>query len=119
MSYSPKLTSNFNDTKNRSNIVSCSGMCSFCTEDCLGTCELGLAAVRGSQTVYPTNTGANQVASEKDYPIDYSHFNINGHCFGTHGVRPNYEDATIYNVKLERRYGRDNEVKIALYRHHY
>ena len=114
MSYSPKLTSNFNDTKNRSNIVSCSGMCSFCTEDCLGTCELGLAAVRGSQTVYPTNTGANQVASEKDYPIDYSHFNINGHCFGTHGVRPNYEDATIYNVKLERRYGRDNEVKIAL-----
>lgn len=114
MSYSPKLTSNFNDTKNRSNIVSCSGMCSFCTEDCLGTCELGLAAVRGSQTVYPTNTGTNQVASEKNYPIDYSHFNINGHCFGTHGVRPNYEDATIYNVKLERRYGRDNEVKIAL-----
>lgn len=114
MSYSPKFTSNFNDTKNRSNIVSSSGMCSFCTEDCPGTCEIGLAAVLGSQTVYPTNTGSNQVASEKDYPIDFSHFNINGHCFGAHGVRPTYEDANIYNVNLEREYGIDNPVKIAM-----
>ena len=114
MSYSPPLTSAFNNTKNRSNIHSSSGMCSFCTEDCLGTCELGLAAVLGAQTVYPTTTGSNQVASEKEYPIDFSHFNINGHVFGAKGTRPNYEEATIYNVKLERSYGVDNPVKIAL-----
>ncbi|MEG1782544.1 MAG: FMN-binding glutamate synthase family protein, partial [Oscillospiraceae bacterium] len=114
MSYSPSLTSAFNGAKNRSNILSSSGMCSFCTEECLGTCELGLAAVLGSQTVYPTNTGSNQVASEKEYPIDFSHFNINGHVFGAKGTRPNYEDATIFNVKMERSYGVDNQVKIAL-----
>ena len=48
----------------------CSGMCSFCTADCAGTCEIGLSAVLGKSIVYPTNTGNNQVAAEKDYPID-------------------------------------------------
>ena len=89
MSYSPSLSSAFNNTKNRSDKLSPqSGMCSLCTEDCLGTCELGLAAILGAQTVYPTTTGTNQVGSEKDYPIDYSHFNINGHVFGAVGANP-------------------------------
>ena len=101
MSYSPPLTSAFNDTKNRSSILSCSGMCSFCTEDCAGTCELGLAAVLGSQTVYPTNTGSNQVASEKNYPIDYSHFNINGRVFGAVGAPECSAEATVFHVKME------------------
>ncbi len=114
MSYSPPISSILSDTKNRSNIHSCSGMCSVCTEDCIGSCELGLAAVRGSQTVYPSVGNETQIASEKKYPIDYSHFNINGHCFGAHGTRPVYESANIYDVKLERSYGIDNEVKIAL-----
>lgn len=78
MTYSPKLSSAFNDTYLRSRHISPqSGMCSFCTEECEGTCEIALAAVLGARTVYPTNTGANQIASEKDYPIDFSHFNIN------------------------------------------
>ena len=72
MAYSPKLSSAFNDTYLRSNHISPqSGMCSFCTEECDGTCEIALASVLGKQTVYPTNTGNNQVASEKDYPIDF------------------------------------------------
>ena len=86
MSYSPKLSSAFNDTKMRSDkITPCSGMCSLCTADCVGTCEIGLSAVLGKSIVYPTNTGNNQVAGEKDYPIDYSHFNINGRAFGAVG----------------------------------
>lgn len=115
MTYQPKLSSAFNDTNLRSNHISPqSGMCSFCTEECDGTCEIALASVLGKQTVYPTNTGNNQVASEKDYPIDFSQFNINGHVFGALGVNPNYEEANIYHVKLEREYGKFNPVKLAI-----
>lgn len=115
MTYSPKLSSAFNDTYMRSRHISPqSGMCSFCTEDCDGTCEIALSAVLGAQAVYPTNTGANQVASEKDYPIDFSHFNINGRVFGAIGANANYEDANIYKVNLEKKFGKYNEVKLAI-----
>ena len=115
MSYSPKLSSAFNDTVNRSTHISpLSGMCSLCTEECSGTCEIALAAVLGMQTVYPTNTGANQVASEKDYPFDWSHFNINGRVFGAQGVNATHEDATVFNVKLEREYGYTHKVKMTM-----
>ena len=115
MTYSPKLSSSFNDTYLRSNHISPqSGMCSFCTEDCDGTCEIALAAVLGQRAVYPTNTGNNQVASEKDYPIDFSHFNINGRVFGAIGANANYEEANIFHVKLEREFGKFNPVKLTM-----
>ena len=115
MTFQPRSASAFNDTHLRSRHISPqSGMCSFCTEECDGSCEIALAAVLGKQTVYPTNTGNNQVASEKDYPIDFSHFNINGRVFGALGAGPTYEEANIYNVNLAREYGRFNRVKLAM-----
>jgi len=115
MSYSPVLESAFNDSKMRSSKVSpFSGMCSFCTAECLGTCEIGLSAALGSMMVYPTNTGNNQVAGEKHLPIDYSHFNINGRCFGAVGAPADADQATIFNVGLERTFGKKNPVKTAL-----
>ena len=115
MTYSPGIASAFNKTKNRSNHLSPqSGMCSLCSEDCVGTCEIGLAATLGARTVYPTTTGTNQVGSEKDYPIDYSHFNINGRVFGAIGTDETYEEATIFNVKLERTFGKDYPVKMTM-----
>ncbi|CAG36968.1 conserved hypothetical protein [Desulfotalea psychrophila LSv54] len=115
MSYSPTLSSGFTSAKNRSVFISPqSGMCSFCTEDCAGTCELALAAILGAQTVYPMTTGNNQIASEKDYPIDFSHFNINGRVFGAQGVVENCEEATIFNVNLERSYGTFHPVKMSM-----
>ena len=115
MSYSPRLSSGFTFARNRSTFISPqSGMCSFCTQDCDGTCELAQAAVLGAQTVYPTTTGNNQIASEKDYPIDFSHFNINGRVFGAQGVDENQDEATIFNVNLERTYGSFHPVKMAL-----
>ena len=67
MSYSPTLGSVFNRTKMRdpSHVCSFSGMCAMCTADCIGSCESGLSAVRCMETVYPTTTGENQIASEK------------------------------------------------------
>ena len=52
MSYSPKLGSAFNKTRLRDpeHPTTCSGMCSVCGE-CPGLCEIGLAAVRGADTV--------------------------------------------------------------------
>ena len=115
MSYSPSLTSGFADTHNRSpHLTTTSGMCSMCVEGCATPCAIGLAAVLGAQTVYPTTTGANQIASEKVYPLDYSHFNINGHVFGAKGAEATYESATIFNVKTERQYGSLHPVKLAM-----
>ncbi len=115
MTYQPELSSAFNDTYLRSRHISPqSGMCSLCTEECDGTCEIALASVLGAQAVYPTNTGSNQVASEKDYPVDFSHFNINGRVFGAVGANENYDEATIYHVKTEREYGTLNPVKLAM-----
>lgn len=115
MSYSPKLSSGFTFAKNRSAFISPqSGMCSFCTQDCNGTCEVAQAAVLGAQTVYPTTTGNNQIASEKDYPIDFSHFNINGRVFGAQGISETCDEATIFNVDLEQTYGFFNKVKMTM-----
>jgi hypothetical protein len=112
MSYSPALGSAFNDTENRGkHINSQSGMCSFCTADCPGICEIGISAALGARSVYPTNTGNNQVASEKNYPIDYSHFNINGRVFGAQGCEADMEKATVFNVNMESNYGTINPVK--------
>lgn len=71
MSYSPLLGSAFNRTKLRDAAHPCtfSGMCSMCTADCVGTCEIGLSAVRWADAVYPTTTGDNQVASENGIPL--------------------------------------------------
>jgi len=115
VSYSPKLSSGFTFAKNRSSFISPqSGMCSFCTQDCNGTCELAQAAILGAQTVYPTTTGNNQIASEKDYPIDFSHFNINGRVFGAQGVNETQDEATIFNVNLERTYGSIHPVRMTM-----
>ncbi|MDZ7666062.1 MAG: glutamate synthase-related protein [Desulfotignum sp.] len=115
MTYSPKLSSGFTFARNRSTFISPqSGMCSFCTQDCSGTCEIAQAAVLGAQTVYPTTTGNNQIASEKDYPVDFSHFNINGRVFGARGVSETPDQATIFNVDLARSYGVFNTVKMAM-----
>lgn len=116
MSYSPTLGSVFNRTKMLRSVP-----CLFffrhvrpmCTADCIGSCEIGLSAVRGMETVYPTTTGENQIASEKVYPVDYSHFNINGRSFGAMGAPLDADRATIYHVGLEREIGTLNPVKLA------
>ncbi|MDH6603328.1 hypothetical protein OKW23_000457 [Bacilli bacterium PM5-9] len=115
MPYHTGLSSNFNDTKMRSEKCSPqSGMCSLCDANCLGTCELGLAAVRGKISVYPTNTGENQVASEKNYPFDYSHFNINGRVFGASGLEQDNAFLTIFDVKTETTIGKHHPIKMKM-----
>jgi len=89
-------------------------MCSLCTEECEGSCEIAQAAVLGSQTVYPMTTGNNQIASEKEYPFDYSHFNINGRVFGAIGAQETYEEANIFHVKTACSYGSFHPIKMTM-----
>ncbi len=115
MSYSPNLSSPFTGGKNKSQTTcSTSGMCSMCIMDCPGTCEIALSAVLGAQTVYPITTGDNQIASEKNYPVDYSHFNINGRVFGAQGIAEDAEQATIFNMDLSVSYGTHNRIDMDL-----
>ena len=114
MNYSAGLTSGYAQTTMRSKYTSPqSGMCSMCTMDCRNQCEIGMSAVLGTQIVYPTTTGDNQIASEKDYPINYSHFNINGRVFGAKGLSDG-KTPSIYNVELESEYGYYHPIKIKM-----
>ena len=90
MVFSVYNASTTNQTKRRTprDFSPFSGMCTVCTDDCPGTCEIGRSAIRGSELLYPTERTTSQTASEKDYPVDFSHFNINGRCFGSFGTEP-------------------------------
>ncbi|MEA4881575.1 MAG: glutamate synthase-related protein, partial [Synergistaceae bacterium] len=94
------------------NISPFSGMCTVCAADCIGPCEIGLSAVRGTEAIYPYKTNINQFASEKDYPLDFSHFNINGRVFGAFGTEENADSATWAKVNLDALFGLKNPVKL-------
>lgn len=116
MSIHSKLGSSLSNTKMREHIdlSGISGMCSVCTSTCTGTCEIGLSAVRGTEAVYPFATDQNQFGSNKRYPFDFSHFNINGRVFGALGVPENSDDATFVNAKIKTSFGLTNKVPMNL-----
>ncbi len=109
MSFSRYNNSMTNKTKLRTpkDYSPFSGMCSVCTENCTGPCEIGRSALRGSELLYPVERGTSQVASEKDYPVDFSHFNINGRCYGSFGTDPKKTAFLNVNLKNELGNGKD------------
>ena len=66
MSYSPLLGSSFNRTFLRDAAHPCtfSGMCAMCTADCIGSCEIGLSAVRGMEYRLPSCTASDAVSGD-------------------------------------------------------
>ena len=90
-------------TKNRTedSIVPLSGMCVTCVDGCIGMCEIGKSAYRGHEVIYPQPFGIITTASEKEYPVDYSHFTILGTAVGAHGIEADSDKAIFPNVKLE------------------
>src|SRR5699024_4560581 len=89
-----------------------SGMCSACLEDCIGFCEIGLSATRGEDAIIPYRAGLDQFASEKDYPLDLSHFNINGRVFGAVGCEEDSYQATFPNAKVDTYFGLNRTMKL-------
>ena len=100
-------------TKNRTegSIVPASGMCVTCVDGCIGMCEIGKSAYRGHEVIYPQPFGVITTASEKEYPIDYSHLNIIGGVVGAKGIEADSDKAVFPAVNLEVRFGHDNGLK--------
>ena len=90
------------------------GMCVTCLDGCAGLCEVGKSAVRGKEILYPQPFGKTTSASQKDYPVDYSHFNIMGTAVGAFGVDPDPEKAIFTAVNLETAVGINGNLKLDL-----
>lgn len=104
-------------TVNRSrNVVPMSGLCTRCTDDCKGNCDLFKATFRGRELLYPGPFGSVTAGADKDYPVDYSHLNIHGYAVGAvglaEGLKPDPDDARFPNVDTETEYGWDKKVKL-------
>lgn len=93
-----------------------SGICSRCVDDCTGNCEVFKSSFRGREVIYPGPFGNVTAGGDKDYPIDYSHFNIQGYALGAEGlpagVAGDPDTATFPAVNTETDYGWDLKVKM-------
>ena len=100
-------------TKNRTegSVTPASGMCVTCVDGCIGMCEIGKSAYRGHEVIYPQPFGVITTASEKSYPVDYSHFNIMGTAVGAHGIEADSDKAIFPAVNLEVAFGHDKGVR--------
>jgi len=93
-----------------------SGICSRCLDGCTGNCEVFKATFRGRELIYPGPYGEITAGGDKDYPIDYSHLNIQGYALGAEGLPPEVigdpDTATFPNVNTETEYGWDIKVRM-------
>jgi len=74
-------------------------------------CEIGKSAFRGHEVIYPQPFGVITTASEKKYPVDYSHINIMGTAVGAVGIEADSDKAIFPNVDLEVHFGHDKGLK--------
>jgi glutamate synthase domain-containing protein 2 len=76
------------------------------------------ATFRGRELIYPGPFGEITAGGDKDYPIDYSHLNIQGYALGARGLPAGVvgdPDTAIFPaVNTETEYGWDIKVKIKL-----
>ena len=106
-------------TFNRSrSVVPLSGICSDCLEGCKGGCEIWLAAFRGREVIYPGPFAEITAGADKNYPVDYSHLNIQGYAVGAEGLPEGVEagpDTAVFPaVDTETEYGWEKKVKMQL-----
>jgi glutamate synthase domain-containing protein 2 len=111
---------NSNDTSqtaNRSrNVVPSSGLCTRCIDGCTGNCEVFKASFRGREVIYPNPFGFITAGADKEYPLDYSHLNIQGYALGAEGLPEGVEagpDTTLFPmVDTETEIGREHKVRM-------
>lgn len=106
-------------TSNRSRDVSpSSGICTRCVDGCRGNCEIFKATFRGREVIYPGPFGEITAGGDKDYPVDYSHLNIQGYALGAKGLPEGVEgnpDNTLFPmVDTETEFGYQNKVRMRL-----
>ncbi len=102
-------------TKNRSRSVAPqSGICSRCVDGCKGNCDLFKSTFRGRELLYPTPFGKITAGADKDYPVDYSHLNINGYAIGAAGIEADPDHAIFPKVNTETWYGATEKIKMKI-----
>ena len=101
-------------TTTRTHVAPISGMCVTCIDGCCGPCEIGRSALRGRDIIYPQPFAKVTAGSEKDYPIDYSHFNIQGTCVGAVGIEADSDKAVFPAVDVTTSVGADGSIKMRL-----
>ncbi len=104
-------------TANRSrNVSPMSGICSRCIDGCTGNCEVFKSTFRGRELIYPGPFGEVTAGADKEYPVDYSHFNIQGYAMGADGlpagVTGDPDTAIFPAVDTETQYGWEKKVKM-------
>ena len=84
-----------------------SGMCPICVKECTVLCEIGKSAFRGREVLYPEpeQFGWSTAASNKDYGLDWSDFNILSRLRGAEGIEPSPDVALFPNVNIESKIG--------------
>jgi len=91
-----------------------SGICSRCVDGCKGACEVWLSSFRGREVLYPGPFGEITAGADKNYPVDYSHLNIQGYARGAkglpEGVEANPDTAVFQEVNTLTEYGWDIKV---------
>lgn len=112
MSYSKPNRSSATKTKTRVEAAPISGICVTCLDGCPGPCEIGRSALRGRETLYPQPFGKITAGADKDYPVDFSHFNIQGTCVGAVGVEADSDVATFPAVDCSTAVGANGAIKM-------
>jgi glutamate synthase domain-containing protein 2 len=106
-------TGTFNRSKN---VTPMSGICSRCVDGCKGGCEIWLSSFRGREVLYPGPFGDVIAGADKNYPVDYSHLNIQGYARGAkglpEGVKADPDTALFPKVDTETNYGWTKKVKL-------
>jgi glutamate synthase domain-containing protein 2 len=74
-------------------------------------CEIGKSAYRGHEVIYPQPFGVITTAAEKEYPVDYAHFNIMGTAVGAQGIEADSDKAIFPAVNLEVKFGQNQGIK--------
>ena len=82
-----------------------SGLCVTCVDGCPGYCEVGKSALRGREVIYPQPFGKLVAGAEKDYPVDFSYFNIQGSCVGAVGIEADSDKAIFSAVDISTEIG--------------
>jgi len=93
-------------------------LCAVCLDGCAGDCEVFLSSFRGREVLYPKPFGQITAGADKDYPVDYSHLNIQGYAVGAEGmpedVEPGPDTAVFPAVNTETKYGWTKKVKMRM-----
>ena len=65
--------------------------------------------------IYPQPFGKVTAGSEKDYPVDFSHFNIQGSCVGAKGIEADSDKALFPAVDISTAVGaKGKEIKLKI-----